>query len=48
MDERHRPWADVVLVEARRVGAGASGYNTGKVTALTGLVYDVPHRRDRS
>ncbi len=31
--------ADVVLVEGRRIGAGASGYNTGKVSALHGLVY---------
>src|ERR1700712_4960447 len=30
---------DVVLLEARRVGAGASGYNTGKVSSLNGLVY---------
>jgi glycine/D-amino acid oxidase-like deaminating enzyme/nitrite reductase/ring-hydroxylating ferredoxin subunit len=31
--------ADVVLLEARRVGAGASGYNTGKVSSLNGLIY---------
>jgi glycine/D-amino acid oxidase-like deaminating enzyme/nitrite reductase/ring-hydroxylating ferredoxin subunit len=31
--------ADVVLLEARRVGCGASGYNTGKVSSLHGLVY---------
>jgi glycine/D-amino acid oxidase-like deaminating enzyme/nitrite reductase/ring-hydroxylating ferredoxin subunit len=30
---------DVVLLEARHVGAGASGYNTGKVSALNGLIY---------
>lgn len=30
---------DVVLLEARRVGAGASGYNTGKVSSLNGLIY---------
>jgi glycine/D-amino acid oxidase-like deaminating enzyme/nitrite reductase/ring-hydroxylating ferredoxin subunit len=31
--------ADVVLLEARRVGSGASGYNTGKVSSLNGLIY---------
>src|ERR1700712_1094719 len=31
--------ADVVLLEARRIGAGASGYNTGKVSSLNGLIY---------
>src|ERR1700709_473608 len=31
--------ADVVLLESRRVGSGASGYNTGKVSSLNGLVY---------
>jgi glycine/D-amino acid oxidase-like deaminating enzyme/nitrite reductase/ring-hydroxylating ferredoxin subunit len=30
---------DVVLLEARRVGSGASGYNTGKVSSLNGLIY---------
>jgi glycine/D-amino acid oxidase-like deaminating enzyme/nitrite reductase/ring-hydroxylating ferredoxin subunit len=31
--------ADVVLLEARRIGSGASGYNTGKVSSLNGLIY---------
>ena len=31
--------AEVVLLEARRVGSGASGYNTGKVSSLNGLIY---------
>jgi glycine/D-amino acid oxidase-like deaminating enzyme/nitrite reductase/ring-hydroxylating ferredoxin subunit len=31
--------ADVVLLEARRIGAGASGYTTGKVSSLNGLIY---------
>jgi glycine/D-amino acid oxidase-like deaminating enzyme/nitrite reductase/ring-hydroxylating ferredoxin subunit len=31
--------ADVVLLEARRIGAGASGYTTGKISALNGLIY---------
>jgi len=30
---------NVVLLEGRRIGAGASGYNTGKVSSLHGLVY---------
>jgi glycine/D-amino acid oxidase-like deaminating enzyme/nitrite reductase/ring-hydroxylating ferredoxin subunit len=43
--ELARAGAEVVLLEARRVGAAASGYNTGKVSALTGLVYDRLERR---
>jgi glycine/D-amino acid oxidase-like deaminating enzyme/nitrite reductase/ring-hydroxylating ferredoxin subunit len=31
--------AEVVLLEARRIGSGASGYNTGKVSSLNGLIY---------
>src|SRR5690606_25441509 len=31
--------AEVVLLEARRIGSGASGYNTGKVSSLHGLTY---------
>src|ERR1700709_1586001 len=31
--------ADVLLLESRRGGSGASGYNTGKVSSLNGLVY---------
>src|SRR6195952_4575573 len=31
--------ADVVLLEARRIGSGASGHNTGKVSSLNGLIY---------
>jgi glycine/D-amino acid oxidase-like deaminating enzyme/nitrite reductase/ring-hydroxylating ferredoxin subunit len=31
--------ADVVLLEARRIGAGASGYTTGKISSLNGLIY---------
>ena len=37
--ELARAGAEVVLVEARRIGAGASGYNTGKVSSLHGLIY---------
>jgi glycine/D-amino acid oxidase-like deaminating enzyme/nitrite reductase/ring-hydroxylating ferredoxin subunit len=36
---------DVVLLEARRVGSGASGYNTGKVSSLNGLIYQQLARR---
>ena len=36
-----REGADVLLLEARRVGAGASGYNTAKVTSLHGLTYSM-------
>jgi glycine/D-amino acid oxidase-like deaminating enzyme/nitrite reductase/ring-hydroxylating ferredoxin subunit len=31
--------ADVVVLEARRIGSGASGYNTAKVSSLHALVY---------
>ena len=31
--------ADVVLLEARRIGSGASGYNTAKVSSLHALTY---------
>ena len=31
--------AEVVLLEARRIGSGASGYNTAKVSSLHGLTY---------
>jgi glycine/D-amino acid oxidase-like deaminating enzyme/nitrite reductase/ring-hydroxylating ferredoxin subunit len=31
--------ASVVLLEARRIGSGASGYNTAKVTSLHALIY---------
>jgi glycine/D-amino acid oxidase-like deaminating enzyme/nitrite reductase/ring-hydroxylating ferredoxin subunit len=34
-----RSGAEVVLLEARRVGSGATGYTTGKVSSLNGLVY---------
>jgi glycine/D-amino acid oxidase-like deaminating enzyme/nitrite reductase/ring-hydroxylating ferredoxin subunit len=37
--------ADVVLLEARHVGAGASGYNTGKVSSLHGTIYQELIRR---
>lgn len=32
--------ARVVLIEARRIGGGASGHTTAKITALHGLTYD--------
>jgi glycine/D-amino acid oxidase-like deaminating enzyme/nitrite reductase/ring-hydroxylating ferredoxin subunit len=31
--------ARVVLLEARRIGSGATGYTTGKVSSLNGLIY---------
>jgi len=31
--------AEVVLLEARRIGSGASGYNTAKISSLHGLTY---------
>jgi glycine/D-amino acid oxidase-like deaminating enzyme/nitrite reductase/ring-hydroxylating ferredoxin subunit len=31
--------AEVALLEARRIGSGASGYNTAKVSSLHGLTY---------
>jgi glycine/D-amino acid oxidase-like deaminating enzyme/nitrite reductase/ring-hydroxylating ferredoxin subunit len=34
-----RQGASVVVLEARHVGAGASGYNTAKLTSLHGLTY---------
>jgi glycine/D-amino acid oxidase-like deaminating enzyme/nitrite reductase/ring-hydroxylating ferredoxin subunit len=34
-----RQGARVVVLEARRVGAGASGYNTAKLSSLHGLTY---------
>jgi glycine/D-amino acid oxidase-like deaminating enzyme/nitrite reductase/ring-hydroxylating ferredoxin subunit len=35
-----RDGADVALLEARRLGSGATGYTTAKVTSLHGLTYD--------
>lgn len=37
--ELSRAGADVVVLEARRIGAGASGYTTGKLSSLNGLIY---------
>jgi glycine/D-amino acid oxidase-like deaminating enzyme/nitrite reductase/ring-hydroxylating ferredoxin subunit len=37
--ELRRTGASVVVLEARLVGAGASGYNTAKLSALHGLTY---------
>jgi glycine/D-amino acid oxidase-like deaminating enzyme/nitrite reductase/ring-hydroxylating ferredoxin subunit len=37
--ELSRAGLDVVLLEARRVGSGASGYTTGKISSLNGLIY---------
>ncbi|HEV7563536.1 MAG TPA: FAD-dependent oxidoreductase [Solirubrobacterales bacterium] len=31
--------AEVALLEARRVGSGATGYTTGKLSSLAGLIY---------
>jgi glycine/D-amino acid oxidase-like deaminating enzyme len=31
--------AEVVVLEARRIGAGATGYTTGKVSSLNGTIY---------
>ena len=37
--ELRRSGASVAVLEARVVGAGASGYNTAKLSALHGLTY---------
>ena len=37
--ELSRAGADVVVLEARRVGAGTTGYTTGKLSSLHGLIY---------
>ena len=38
--ELKRRGAEVAVLEARRVGAGATGYTTAKLSSLHGLVYD--------
>jgi glycine/D-amino acid oxidase-like deaminating enzyme/nitrite reductase/ring-hydroxylating ferredoxin subunit len=40
-----RQGARVAVLEARRVGAGASGYNTAKLSSLHGLTYETLARR---
>jgi glycine/D-amino acid oxidase-like deaminating enzyme len=37
--ELSRLGASVAVLEARHVGAGASGYNTAKLSSLHGLTY---------
>lgn len=37
--ELSRAGAEVALLEARHLGAGATGYTTGKVSSLNGLIY---------
>src|SRR5215213_5033260 len=34
-----RAGVDVVLLEARRIGAGTTGYTTAKITSLHGFTY---------
>ncbi|WP_410665322.1 FAD-dependent oxidoreductase [Amycolatopsis sp. lyj-84] len=43
-----RRGVDVVVIEAEQVGAGASGNNTAKVTALQSTMYSTLERRHSS